>query len=264
MGLGIAGLMRGAGAGAGLQDLIKQRLLEREMALREQAQRASEQQHSAELEQRSQELGETRDMNAYFRGEGVRQADQRIMQDAAENLKGTYTKGQVVGDPQVALLRATGMGHLAQPTPMDMPESATDLPGDKFMGATFAGLPEKPSPTKLMTPEERAEEIGIYEEKAKINARYPSNPSTGGGGGLTPGGLDVAAWQYAQTGQMPPLGMGSSEMRSKIINRAAELVPNLSIAASGADYRANSGSLLQLNETVQRRERLRKTGVYVA
>ena len=42
MGMGIAGLMTGAGAGQGLEALIKQRLMEREMALREQQAQAND------------------------------------------------------------------------------------------------------------------------------------------------------------------------------------------------------------------------------
>jgi hypothetical protein len=101
---------------------------------------------------------------------------------------------------------------------------------------------------KLKSPEEVDQELGIYEDKARIDARVNPKSSGGGGSALTPGGLDVAATQYASTGQMPPLGMGSSSMRAAIINRAAELFPNLNIAASAGSYRANVGSLSQMTK----------------
>lgn len=58
-------------------------------------------------------------------------------------------------------------------------------------------------------------------------------------------GLDAAAQMYAQTGQLPPMGMGAAAAgsRTAIINRAAELFPGLNIAGNKAGYGADSGSL---------------------
>lgn len=64
---------------------------------------------------------------------------------------------------------------------------------------------------------------------------------------LTPAGIDAAAMAFAKSGQLPPMGMGAkaAQARAKIINRAAEMVPNLDIAANRADFDANKASLTQ-------------------
>jgi hypothetical protein len=63
---------------------------------------------------------------------------------------------------------------------------------------------------------------------------------------LTPEGLDIAAEMFAKTGIMPSLGMGSSAMRSAIINRAAQLHPQVDLAGNRASFDANRSSLTQL------------------
>lgn len=67
---------------------------------------------------------------------------------------------------------------------------------------------------------------------------------------LNPAGLDAAAKMYAQTGQLPAMGMGgkAANVRAAIINRAAELFPDLNIAANKAEYGATSGTLTQLQK----------------
>lgn len=65
---------------------------------------------------------------------------------------------------------------------------------------------------------------------------------------LTPAGLDAAAMMFANTGQLPPMGMGAAAaaQRAKIINRAAVLMPGLDLATAKADFTANQGSLKTL------------------
>lgn len=67
---------------------------------------------------------------------------------------------------------------------------------------------------------------------------------------LNPAGMDAAAKMYAQTGQLPAMGMGgkAANVRAAIINRAAELYPDLNIAANKADFSANSGALTQIQK----------------
>lgn len=48
------------------------------------------------------------------------------------------------------------------------------------------------------------------------------NTATGNVGGLSDEGLDYAATQYRVTGVMPPMGMGKTPDRARIINKAAE------------------------------------------
>lgn len=65
---------------------------------------------------------------------------------------------------------------------------------------------------------------------------------------LTPQGLDAAALNYAKTGQLPPLGMGDKGTRKAIINRAAEMMPDLDVARNRADFTANQDSLKGLQK----------------
>lgn len=66
---------------------------------------------------------------------------------------------------------------------------------------------------------------------------------------LTEAGLDLAARQYAATGQIPSLGTGSKAERTQVINRAAQLYPNLDLASNRAEYDANRTSLGSLQKS---------------
>jgi hypothetical protein len=63
---------------------------------------------------------------------------------------------------------------------------------------------------------------------------------------LTPEALDMAAINFAQTGVMPQMGMGNASARTAIINRAAQIAPNVDLAGNKADYSANTNSLKRL------------------
>ncbi len=65
---------------------------------------------------------------------------------------------------------------------------------------------------------------------------------------LTSQGLDIAAENFAKTGQLPPMGMGKqgAAVRSAIINRAAQLHPDLDLASARAGFAADEGSLKKL------------------
>ena len=259
---GFGALALGSGAAQGLQELLKQRLLERQMALQEQAQREDTDYRNRSLSDSEawrrlayeQKVAMDASLAADREADNQRQGYQQMV-GQAKDLAQTYTKGQPVGDAQVGLLRATGMGHLAQPTEMPMPEGPGSMPGDTFMGAAFAGLPEKqptPSGTPVKIRGAGGKPIYTTAEDA-IGKEAWDDPGQGGaamGLSLTPGGLDVAARQYAQTGQMPSLGMGNANMRSAIINRAAELFPDLDTAGAGAEYKSNLASLTQLTKRV--------------
>jgi hypothetical protein len=82
----------------------------------------------------------------------------------------------------------------------------------------------------------------------KANRQRVTSPADQGVVDLSPQGLDAAAKMYAQTGQLPPMGMGAAAgaARTRIINRAAELFPDLNVAGNKADYGADSGSLSAL------------------
>lgn len=67
---------------------------------------------------------------------------------------------------------------------------------------------------------------------------------------LTPEARDMAANQFAMSGQLPPMGMGKAgaKVRTDIMNRAAELYKGLDIASQKAAYEANKSSLVQLQK----------------
>lgn len=92
-----------------------------------------------------------------------------------------------------------------------------------------------------------------------INASTPGYTSTIVAGGLTQAAIDQAALQYATTGQMPSIGLGSTgaamAKRNAIMNRAGELAPGGNIAVNKAEVTANSAALttqVQYLNTTQR------------
>lgn len=72
------------------------------------------------------------------------------------------------------------------------------------------------------------------------------------GSSLTPQSLDKVAEMFATTGQLPPLGIGASAAkdRRQIINRAAEMFPNVALASSAAAYQSNKSSLTNVQKTL--------------
>jgi hypothetical protein len=82
-------------------------------------------------------------------------------------------------------------------------------------------------------------------------AEVRSGVGAGGvGGALTPEALDIVAENFAKTGTMPPMGMGTAGaiIRKQIMNRAAELHPGTDLASSKAGYGADTQSLRKLQQ----------------
>jgi len=90
-------------------------------------------------------------------------------------------------------------------------------------------------------------------------ARFQIESNAGGGGaggaaqiaqrfGMTPVAFDQQAEKYFTTGQLPPLGRGISgiALNRAIMNRAAELHPDASLAGNEAAFAANKSSLQKL------------------
>lgn len=73
------------------------------------------------------------------------------------------------------------------------------------------------------------------------SVQYPKDESAVA---LSAEGLDAAAMMFGKTGQLPPMGMGkaAADARTRIINRAAVLIPGLDIASAKADFAANQDS----------------------
>lgn len=66
--------------------------------------------------------------------------------------------------------------------------------------------------------------------------------------GMTPTAFDQAAEKYYSTGVLPPIGRNANAiaMNRDLMNRAAELHPNASLAENSAEYKANENSLKSL------------------
>jgi len=67
--------------------------------------------------------------------------------------------------------------------------------------------------------------------------------------GLSQDAFDQQAEKYYQTGQLPPIGRGSGSVIAQnrdLMNRAADLHPNASLAANSAEFKANADSLKKL------------------
>lgn len=71
---------------------------------------------------------------------------------------------------------------------------------------------------------------------------------------LTPEALKLTARQFAMTGQLPPMGMGKAgaQLRTKIINQAAEEFKGLDLPTQIASYKANQSSLIKLQGTADK------------
>lgn len=87
------------------------------------------------------------------------------------------------------------------------------------------------------------------------NAHWLQEPTSSGANvnvNLGSDAVDLAAWQYLQTGTMPPLGMGAGGMRSAILERAAQLAKqgNINPQANAASYKADQQALNQVNRTI--------------
>jgi hypothetical protein len=257
--MGIAGLMTGAGAAQGLEALIRQRLAEREMKNREvQVQQAGElanRRMAADEEQnaweRQRNLGLDAERSALAQ-ERSRLADQTAGEDFSKKVVESTSVGGSFSPKMAGVLKAYGQGgvvrNAVQGTQSD-PETGTEVPAEQYFRGYTAPEAEKFNAGEMASQDRKdaaTQRTTDQENLVKLTASL--RPPAQGGASLTPGGLDVAATQYATTGSMPPLGMGSADMRSAIINRAAELFPDLNVASEAAGYSANKGSLVQLTK----------------
>lgn len=148
--------------------------------------------------------------------------------DAEENKIREVPRGGAIG-------RGTNPANYIVPSPIpdELPPTPRLVP--------VKTVDEKGRPiTRFVTPTEGAS----FPDQPPVRAAAPS-ASEQGVVDLSPAGLDAAAQMYAQTGQLPPMGMGAAagSARTRIINRAAELFPGLNVASNKAGYNADAGSL---------------------
>lgn len=97
------------------------------------------------------------------------------------------------------------------------------------------------TPDQAVTAAQADQRLGM--EGARLNEEKRHNQATEGA--LSEDGLNIAADNYAKTGQMPS-GMRSAAMVSKIITRAAERNPGVDLASNSAEFKANQDSLKKL------------------
>lgn len=84
--------------------------------------------------------------------------------------------------------------------------------------------------------------------QAEVARHNQATEALTGAAMLSGDAVDIAARNYLQTGQMPPLGMGDKTSRQRILDRAGEIAAGGgglggNVAANAADYKANSESL---------------------
>lgn len=95
-------------------------------------------------------------------------------------------------------------------------------------------------------------------EGARLAEERRHNQATEGT--LTPDALDMAAQQFASTGQMPNVGRGGA-VRSQIINAAAQKYPKVDLATNSAAYKANEASLRNVTGTLDTLSAFENTGL---
>lgn len=135
-------------------------------------------------------------------------------------------------------------------TPYTLNEGDRRFNGQNQLMAEGAAklTPHAPLPTRASLAADAAG--GNTTAKSALGLMAPKPGEDQGVLSLSPEGLEAAAKMYAQTGQLPPMGMGKAAagLRTAIINRAAAQNPDLNIAANKAGYGANAGSLTSLTK----------------
>jgi hypothetical protein len=98
----------------------------------------------------------------------------------------------------------------------------------------------------------------VVQNMSQGAASAPGNQLPGGGTdwgrvaqryGLSQGAFDQQAEKYFQTGQLPPIGRGNANVIAQnrdLMNRAADLHPNASLAENSAEFKASSDSLKKI------------------
>src|SRR5260221_1044061 len=81
--------------------------------------------------------------------------------------------------------------------------------------------------------------------------------------GMSPVAFDQAAEKYWTSGQLPPVGRGGPALSTNkaVMNRAAELHPEGSLAANSAEYKANAASLTKLQSNLDQVSAFENTAI---
>lgn len=180
MGMGLAGLGTASGAAQGLQEILAQRLRERQMALQEQAQRESVELRRRELEMRQQEVEAERASTDEYR-QDVLATQAQTQRGMAVDRAARQTPYQFkLARPQAETFKAYGypVNENISQEQLNSPLANEALEPDEY---TYGGNQPTPAPSKLMTPAEMAQWKAQKEFEARVNRenRPPSAEAAG-------------------------------------------------------------------------------------
>ena len=172
---------------------------------------------------------------------------------------------QYQGPDQLDILEKSFMGHAAA---VESAEKQAQTSKDLAQGQAAQVEAQKNqrvmqgmSPTGI-TAEQQAQlaqgNKRLSMEGARLAEERRHNQATEGT--LTPDALDMAAQQFASTGQMPNVGRGGA-VRSQIINAAAQKFPKVDLATNSAAYKANEASLKNVTGTLDTLTAFESTGL---
>ncbi len=133
------------------------------------------------------------------------------------------------------------------------PREAVISEADKYRGRVESGYT---SATKALETGLTAKASALRES---FNIQHQTAMEKKASGGPTisfpTDAIDIAAYKYLQTGNLPPMGMGKSgvEVRGKILNRAAELakeqgISSQDVAPNQAQFKSDQTSLTALTK----------------
>lgn len=187
--------------------------------------------HAKEIQQYVQQYSDPKELRAH-----LAIYEKGLKSDSIQNTQ-LQKDREVTAQEQTAQARATAADTGAKRLDAEMPGGLLEPVDKAEMQAWLKKNPGKDAADYL-----------AY--KASLAPRAAIAAQGGEAGGLTPAALDQNAQRYADTGVMPPMGMGAAgaATRKAIMNRAAELAPHGSIAQNSAEYKANQASLTGLQK----------------
>lgn len=133
-------------------------------------------------------------------------------------------------------------------------EEAAKLPGEKAESQQKVLTLTGTGPTGI-TAEQKQRLQGEASGRAETKRHNQAQEAQ-----LTPDALDMAAQQFASTGQMPNVGRGGA-VRSQIINAAAAKYPKVDLATNQAAFKANEASLKNVTGTLDTLTAFENTGL---
>jgi hypothetical protein len=154
----------------------------------------------------------------------------------------------------------TGARHLEAQIPLINAQTAAEnlkvdmAPTEKQLKiAQLAHINAQLDGSVPLTAKDRAE-LTLQRDRLAAEQKHWSNEDSQAAAApaLTPEALDLTAKQYAMTGLLPPMGNGKqgANVRSTIINRAADMYKNLDLPTQVAAYTANKESLKKAQATL--------------